>query len=136
MRPVYGSNLRQAVKVFLVLAADLHENKRHRYVDRKSKFSQMSIDECFSVPSAVFNPFAAAAGRQYGLYSGEEYVSPGCRVYDFTRSNYKGEEVLIDGGQEVPVCRDLIEDVTLTWKGGSKFHEVAEDFLLEPLATK
>ena len=56
MEPVYGLNLRQALKVQLLLAADLHEPKRHRYIDRRSKFEAMSVDECYKVPSAVFNP--------------------------------------------------------------------------------
>ena len=38
--PVYGVDLRNAIKVNLLLAADIHENKRHNYVDRRSKFSQ------------------------------------------------------------------------------------------------
>ena len=38
MSPVYGLDLRAAIKVNLLLAADLHENKRHKYVDRLTKF--------------------------------------------------------------------------------------------------
>lgn len=60
MRPMYGLNLRQAVKVSILLSADLFETgKRHRYVDRRSKFDEQSVKDCFrNVPSAVFNSFA------------------------------------------------------------------------------
>ena len=106
MRPVYGLNLRKAVKVSLILSADLYENKKHQYVDRQSKFSQISVDECYSVPSAVFNPFALA--QRKNETPEDDYLKPGCRVTDFTDSKYGGEDLIIDAGRVIPVCKDLI----------------------------
>ena len=78
MRPVYGLNLRQAVKVTLLLSADLFETgKRHRYVDRRSKFSDTAVKDCFrNVPSAVFNQFASFRSDD------ERYDGPRCTVTD------------------------------------------------------
>lgn len=81
MRPVYGVNLRQALKVPILLSADLHESKRHKYVDRKSKFDQFSVNECSSVPSAVFNSFSNTQNAFYRS-NDDSYLPPGCRVYD------------------------------------------------------
>ena len=78
MSPVYGHDLRQAVRITLLLSADLFENKKHRYVDRKTKFEQSCIDECYSVPSAVFNSFALRNCEN------EDYLPPMCTVSDIT----------------------------------------------------
>ena len=93
MRPVYGVNLRAAIKVSLVFSVDLFENKRHRYVDRKSKFEQIFVDECFSVPSAVFNPTALKQRRVHGVDDNDDYVPPMCRVTDI--DDVYSDDVLI-----------------------------------------
>ena len=82
MKPVYGVNLRSAIKVNLVFSVDLYESKRHKYVDRMSKFEQAAVDECFAVPSAVFNAQAVTRRRLYGCGGNDDYVAPGCRVTD------------------------------------------------------
>ena len=76
--PVYGVDLRNAIKVNLLLAADIHENKRHNYVDRRSKFSQQSVNECFSVPTAVFNSFAVTQNVGFD----DDYEPPMCKISD------------------------------------------------------
>ena len=91
MKPVYGIDLRKAVRVTLILSADLHENKRHRYIDRRSKFSQTCIDECLSVPSAVFNSVALRNDVTY-----EDYKLPMCRVSDIDDQDDEMEDMMID----------------------------------------
>ena len=76
--PVYGVDLRNAIKVNLLLAADLHENKRHTYVDRSTKFADNKVNECFSVPTAVFNSFAIT--QKVGF--DETYEPPMCKISD------------------------------------------------------
>ena len=114
MKPVFGLNLRQAVKIQLLFSADLHEPKRHKYVDRRSKFSELSVQECFSVPSAVFNSFALSQRKVCGGY--QDYLEPGCRVSDIEDTNAGSdgdEQMLFDG--ERPLVTDLIKDVTASW---------------------
>ena len=124
MRPVYGINLRQAVKVSLLFSVDLYENKRHAYVDRVSKFQQLSVDECFSVPSAVFNPNALTQRRVHGTPI-DDYLPPMCRVTDI-EDNYNSEEM---------IGNDLIQDVTRTWQGSSRFFELQYRHLSKQNAT-
>ena len=85
MAPVYGQNLRHAVKIALVLSAELYEPKRHKYVDRRSKMSQSSVRECYSVPSTVLNPLAMALYRSSDS-SQHQYELPCCKVSDFDDS--------------------------------------------------
>ena len=79
LRPVYGVDLRKAIKVNLLLTADIHDSKRHNYVDRLSKFKNGQVRECFSVPSAVFNSFALIQKT----HTEEGYEAPMCKVLDF-----------------------------------------------------
>ena len=71
------------MKVTLLLSADLFETgKRHKYVDRRSKFSDTSVKDCFrNVPSAVFNPFAS--NRNIGL----DIDGPRCTVVDIVEDD-------------------------------------------------
>jgi hypothetical protein len=55
-RPIYGADLRRAVKVNLLLD-DLHESKRHKYVNRASKHNKPAVKDCYKLPNAVFNPY-------------------------------------------------------------------------------
>ena len=54
-RPIYGLDLIDSVRVNLLFMGDLHGIKRHSYVDRKAKFCKTAVNECFKVPSSVFN---------------------------------------------------------------------------------
>ena len=101
----------------LVLSADLHENKRHKYVDRRSKFSQNSVKECYSVPSAVLNSFANMQARS----SGEEYEGPICKVSDYEEIPKEAEapkdedQDMNSQDEKPPRYRKLIEDITTEW---------------------
>jgi hypothetical protein len=53
-KPIFGADLRKAVKVALLLD-DLNESKRHKYVNKLSKFKDSK--ECASLSNAVFNQF-------------------------------------------------------------------------------
>lgn len=123
MRPVYGVNLRQALRVPLLLSAELYETKRHKYVDRRSKFSKNLVDECSSVPSAVFNSFSNVQNTFYQVEPEMGYLSPGCRVYDLIDEDCADEEAMeVDEGKKKGYC-NLIVDVTKTWKVSDKFKE-------------
>ena len=84
------------------MGADLHENKKHSYVDRRSKFQQGSINECTSVPSAVFNQFALS--QRTNVW---DYQPPGCTVSDIPD---KPGNAASKQQQKV-----MIQDVTVEW---------------------
>ena len=119
MEPVYGQNLRQAVKITLLLSADLHEAKRHRYVDRRSKFSHEAISECYSVPSAVFNSFALGALQRQGTMTNDsatdsDYEPAMCKVTDWVAeiplddAHFKADDPHLDAGNQDPKADESV----------------------------
>lgn len=83
---MYGRDLRDAVKINLLLHGDVHESKRQKYVDRHSKTNRHAVAETKKIASAVFNSFGLSVYKellQDGEEDGIEYQPSGCTITDF-----------------------------------------------------